>query len=37
MELAEQLASNDKIIREETIQDLIDYKTRSIITQSKRG
>ena len=37
MDLAIQLATNDEIIREETIRDLKDYNSKSLLTQSKRG
>ena len=37
MDLAIQLATNDKFIREETIRDIKDYNFKSLLTQSKRG
>ena len=37
MELALQLASDDKLRREETLRGLKDYKSTSLLTQPKRG
>ena len=37
MELALQLISNDKTVRNNTIQDLKDFKQRSLTTQAKKG
>ena len=37
MELAIQLASNDKTVREETIQDLKNFESQSSMTQAKTG
>ena len=37
MELAMQLSSNDKTVRNETIQDLKDFNQQSLTTQAKKG
>ena len=37
MDLAIQLSSNDKILREESMRELREYKTNSILTKSRRG
>ena len=36
MDLAKQLATNDKFSKEETLRDIKDYKSQSLLTQSKR-
>ena len=36
MELAMQLSSNDKTVRNETIQDLKDFNQQSLTTQAKK-
>ena len=37
MELALQLSSNDKTVRNDTIQDLKDFNQQSLTTQAKKG
>ena len=37
MELAKQLSSNDKTVRNDTIQDLKDFNQQSLTTQAKKG
>ena len=37
MELAMQIISNDKTVRNDTIQDLKDFNQQSSTTQAKRG
>ena len=37
MELAIQLISNDKSVRDDTIQDLKDFNSKSLTTQAKKG
>ena len=37
MELAMQLSSNDKTVRNDTIQDLKDFNQQSLTTQAKKG
>ena len=37
MELAMQLISNDQTVRNDTIQDLKDFKQQSLSTQAKKG
>ena len=37
MDVAIQLASNEKIIREATIRDLKECESQSLLTQAKRG
>ena len=37
MELAMQLSSNDKTVRNDTIQDLKDFNQQSLSTQAKKG
>ena len=37
MDIAIQLASNDKIVRAETIQDIKDHKSLSLLTKAKGG
>ena len=37
MELALQIISNDKTVRNDTIQDLKDFNQQSLTTQAKRG
>ena len=37
MELATQLSSNDKTVRNDTIQDLKDFNQQSLTTQAKKG
>ena len=37
MKLAMQLSSNDKTVRNDTIQDLKDFNQQSLATQAKKG
>ena len=37
MELAMQLISNDKIVRNDTVQDLKEFNSQSLTTQAKKG
>ena len=37
MELALQLSSNDKTVRNDTIQDLKEFNSQSLTTQAKKG
>ena len=37
MELAVQLSSNDKIVRNDTIQDLKEFSSQSLATQARKG
>ena len=37
MELAMQLSSNDKTVRNDTIQDLKEFNQQSLTTQAKKG
>ena len=37
MELAMQIISNDKTVRNDTIQDLKDFNKQSLTTQAKKG
>ena len=37
MELARQIISNDKTVRNDTIQDLKDFNQQSLTTQAKKG
>ena len=37
MELAMQLSSNDKTVRNDTIQNLKEYNSQSLATQAKKG
>ena len=37
MELAMELSSNDKIVRNDTIQDLREFNSQSLATQAKKG
>ena len=37
MELAMQISSNDKTVRNDTIQDLKDFNQQSLTTQAKKG
>ena len=37
MELAMQISSNDKTVRNDTIQDLEDFNQQSLTTQAKKG
>ena len=37
MELARQIISTDKTVRSDTIEDLIEFNSKSLITQAKNG
>ena len=37
MDLAEQIISNDKTVRNDTVQDLKEFNSQSLSTQAKKG